>query len=94
MLSCSHIQGHHIYCSSWTPIIGEQLVLRTQSENEHSEHAVAVFKDGDDLGMFQNPRGVDLSIISSTTMAIWAFVKLLSKDKSRSGIKCRSPLHL
>lgn len=38
------------YCSSWPPIIGEQLVLRTQPENEHSEHAVAVFKYGDVVG--------------------------------------------
>ena len=41
------IRGHHVYCSSWTPTIGEELVLRRQPENEHSEHAVAIFKDGD-----------------------------------------------
>ena len=43
----SFIQGHHVYCSFWTPIIGEQLALRTQPENEHSEHAVAVFQYGE-----------------------------------------------
>ena len=43
----SFIRGHHVNCSSWTPTIGEELVLRRQPENEHSEHAVAIFKDGD-----------------------------------------------
>ena len=27
--------------SSWTPTIGEELVLRRQPENEHSKHTVA-----------------------------------------------------
>lgn len=46
----SYIRGHHVYCSSWTPVIGEELVLKRQPDNEHSKHAVAVVKDGDVVG--------------------------------------------
>ena len=41
----SVIRGHHIYKSIWTPIIGEELVLEAQDDNEHDKHAVAVVKD-------------------------------------------------
>ena len=42
----SVIRGQHIYKSIWTPIIGEELVLEAQDDNEHDKHAVAVMKDG------------------------------------------------
>ena len=35
----SVVRGHHIYKSIWTPIIGEELVLKAQDDNEHDKHA-------------------------------------------------------
>ena len=43
----SLIRGHHIK-SIWTPMIGEELVLGAQDDNEHGKHTVhvSVMKDG------------------------------------------------
>ena len=40
----SVVRGHHIYKTSWTPVIGEELPAKREENNEHDEHAVAVRK--------------------------------------------------
>ena len=35
-----------MYKTYWTPVVGEELTLETEDDNEHDEHAVAVMKDG------------------------------------------------
>ena len=42
----SVVRGHHIYKTSWTPVIGEELPAEREENNEHDEHAVAVRKNG------------------------------------------------
>ena len=42
----SVVRGHHIYKTYWTPVVGEELTLEMEDDNEHGEHAVAVMKDG------------------------------------------------
>ena len=44
----SVVRDHHIYKTYmyWTPVVGEELTLETEDDNEHNEHAVAVMKDG------------------------------------------------
>ena len=46
----SVVRGHHVYKISWTPVIGEELMLETEDDNEDDEHTVAVMKDGDIVG--------------------------------------------
>ena len=41
----SVVRGHHIYKTSWTTVIGEELTVKRE-ENKHNEHAVAVKKNG------------------------------------------------
>ena len=36
------IRGHHIYKAVWTPVIGEQLVLKVEEDNEHNEYTIAM----------------------------------------------------
>ena len=38
----SVVRGHHIYKAIWTPFVGEELVVKTEDENEFDRHAVAV----------------------------------------------------
>ena len=42
----SVVRGHHVYKIYWTPVVGEELTLATEDDNEHDEHAVSVMKDG------------------------------------------------
>ena len=46
----SIVRGHHVYKAIWTPVIGEELEVRTEDDNEHDQHAVAVVKDGVVIG--------------------------------------------
>ena len=46
----SFVRGHHIYCHTWTPAIGEFLFLRREPDNEVNNYAVAVIKDGEVVG--------------------------------------------
>ena len=46
----SFVRGHHEYCATWTPVAGEELLLRRQPENEHDQFAVAVLKDEEIAG--------------------------------------------
>ena len=41
----SVVRGHHIYKRVWTPVVGEELSLKTEDGNLHDKHAVAVIKD-------------------------------------------------
>ena len=46
----SVVRGHHVYKAIWTPVIGEELEVRTEDDNDHDQHAVAVVKDGVVIG--------------------------------------------
>ena len=37
----SVVRGHHIYQTYWTPVVGEELTLETEDNNEPDEHTVA-----------------------------------------------------
>ena len=41
----SYIGGYHAYKGSWTPVVGETLMLRREPTNSVDKHAVAVMKD-------------------------------------------------
>ena len=49
----SVVRGHHIYKASWTPVIGEELPVPVEREedNQHDEHAVVVLSQ-ECLGFF------------------------------------------
>ena len=42
----SVVRGHHIYKTVWTPVIGEELPVEREEDNQHDQHAVAVVKNG------------------------------------------------
>ncbi len=46
----SVVRGHHIYKSSWTPVLGEELLLKREEGNQHDEYAVAVLRNGAVVG--------------------------------------------
>ena len=46
----SVIRGHHVYKTSWTPYLGEELVLAAEESNLFDRHAVAVLKNGEIVG--------------------------------------------
>ena len=39
----SVIRGHHVYKSTWTPVIGEILSLGADTGNVHDTYAVGIF---------------------------------------------------
>ena len=41
----SYVRGHHIYCQTWTPTIGEILSLQNEPDNGHYQFSVAVIKN-------------------------------------------------
>ena len=46
----SVVRGHHIYKTVWTPVIGEELPVEREEDNQHDQHAVAVVKNGTIVG--------------------------------------------
>ena len=52
----SVVRGHHIYKikTVWTPVIGEELPVEREEDNQHDQHAVAVVKNGDIVGHKRN----------------------------------------
>ena len=34
--------GHHVYKATWTPTVGEILVVRQEPGNDHDRHAVCI----------------------------------------------------
>ena len=68
----SVIRGHHIYKSIRTPIIGEELVLEAQDDNEHDKHAVGVMKDGCVIGHV--PRSIHVAINRHAHTYVCAYV--------------------
>ena len=46
----SWVTGHHIYKRVWTPVIGEDLVVRRNRENPVDNFAVGVYKNGTLVG--------------------------------------------
>ena len=42
---------HHVYKVIWTFEVGEQLVVNCEYGNEHKEHAIAVGKDSENVGL-------------------------------------------
>ena len=56
----SVVRGYHIYKKSWTPVIGEVLLVERKEDNQHDDYAVAVMKNGDIVG--HAPRFISLHI--------------------------------
>ena len=54
-----------MYKAVWTPVIGKELSLRAEDNNEHDNHAVAVVKGGNVIG----------HILWSISTAAWFFLK-------------------
>ena len=46
----SIITGHHIYKASWTPTIGEVLVVAVERDNQYDRYALSVIKNGEIVG--------------------------------------------
>ena len=46
----SVVRRHDIYKTVWTPVIGEELPVEREEDNQHDQHAVAVVKNGDIVG--------------------------------------------
>ena len=65
----SVVRGHHIYKISWTPVIGEELMLEAEDCNEHDKHAVAVMKDGHVVG-HSNPLRVHSKLSRSSFLRL------------------------
>jgi hypothetical protein len=42
--------GYHIYKDIWTLYVEEELFVRTEDENKHDRHAVAIIKDNSAVG--------------------------------------------
>lgn len=61
----SVVRGHHVYKAIWTPVIGEELSLRAEDNNEHDNHAVAVLKGRSVIG----------HVTRSISTAAWFFLK-------------------
>ena len=59
------LRGHHVYKAVWIPVIGEELLLRAEDNNEHDNHAVAVIKGSN----------VICHILWSISTAAWFFLK-------------------
>ena len=46
----SYIRGYHVYQYSWTPVLEEMLILRSEPTNEADHNAVAVLNDDGVVG--------------------------------------------
>ena len=46
----SVVRGHHVYKSVWTPLLGERLLVRPETGNNHDKYAVSVVKHGEIVG--------------------------------------------
>ena len=46
----SSVRGHHIYKSTWTPEIGEELAVTMEEDNSFDSYAVAVAKNSSVVG--------------------------------------------
>ena len=46
----SVVRGHHVYKVVWTPVIGEELSVKSEENNDHDRRAIAVMKDREVIG--------------------------------------------
>ena len=46
----SCVRGYHIYKNIWDAVIGEELQCERELDNESDRYAVAVKKDGSNIG--------------------------------------------
>ena len=46
----SYVRGYHAYMETWTPVVGEALLLRREPNNSKDRFAVAVYKDDTVVG--------------------------------------------
>ena len=46
----SYIRGYHSYLDTWTPVVGETLLLKREPNNEKDSSAVAVMKEDITVG--------------------------------------------
>ena len=61
----SVVRGHHVYKRIWTPLVGEQLVLKYEEDNNNDSKVVAVLKN--DVVVGNLPR--------KTAKTVWFFLK-------------------
>ena len=54
----SVVRGHHIYKVVWTPVIGEELLLQPEDDNEHDRYAVSLLRCSDSCVVRHVPRSV------------------------------------
>lgn len=62
----SFVRGQYVYCTTWTLVVVEELVVRRQPDNKHDEYAVAVVKDEE--------------VVGHVPREMLAFVTLLDQD--------------
>lgn len=46
----SYVRGYHEYMDRWTPVTGQELLLKREPSNSYDPHAVAVYLDADLVG--------------------------------------------
>ena len=44
------IRGHHVYKATWTPTVGEILVVRQEPGNDHDRHVVCIERGAEIVG--------------------------------------------
>ena len=62
----SVVRGHHIYKTVLTPVIGEELPVEREEDNQHDQQSVAVVKNGDIVGNM--PRSISSVLFFSGTL--------------------------
>ena len=65
------VRGYHVYNTTWTPSVGEQLETFCEAGNEHDKHAVALTKENSSEVIGHLPRNI--------SRTCWYFIK--SKGK-------------
>ena len=63
----STVRGHHVYKSTWTPLLGQVLQTSTESGNEHDRFAVAVTKDDNACSWTPTTRNLQSGVVLSSS---------------------------
>ena len=42
---CSYIRGNHVYMDIWDAVVGQELLLKWEPDNNEDSHAVAVLDE-------------------------------------------------
>ena len=54
----SFVRDHNVYCTTWTPVVGGEVAVRRQPDNEHDEYAVAMVKEEEVVGHVPRERNI------------------------------------